>query len=69
MNDRTLSNPSRRRAVQVAAAGLATLGAPALLKYARAHPNASSCATTAAFTPRRTASASTSPSRRRPASK
>jgi len=36
MNDQTLINPSRRRALQVAATGFATLGAPALLKYARA---------------------------------
>ena len=36
MNDQNLINPSRRRALQVATAGFATLGAPAMLNYARA---------------------------------
>ena len=36
MKDQTVKNPSRRSALRVAVAGLTTLGAPAVLQYARA---------------------------------
>ena len=36
MKDRTILNPSRRNALRVATVGLAAIGAPAVLNYARA---------------------------------
>ena len=36
MKDRTILNPSRRNALRLATVGLATIGAPAVLNYARA---------------------------------